>query len=231
MRAQLEGKQYVERYVHALTHEMKSPLAAIRASAELLERPLPAGDQAHFAATIRAQSERLALMIDRMLALAAVEHRQRLEAPAPVAIAELLAAVAEDSRPRLAAKAQTLDVNANDAAHASGDAFLLRQALDNLVENASDFAPVGSTIAVDARVDGGFVLIHVDDQGPGVPDYARDRVFERFYSLPRPDGGHRSSGLGLNFVAQVADLHGGSATLENRQGGGARATLRLPAGN
>jgi two-component system sensor histidine kinase CreC len=169
-------------------------------------------------------------MIDRMLALAAVEHRQRLEAPMPVAVAELLAAVAEDSRPRLAAKAQTLAVDADDALRVSGDAFLLRQALDNLVENASDFAPAGSTIEMDAAVDGGSVLVHVNDRGPGVPDYARDRVFERFYSLPRPDGGHRSSGLGLNFVAQVADLHGGSATLENRQGGGARATLRLPAG-
>jgi two-component system sensor histidine kinase CreC len=229
MRAQLEGKQYVERYVHALTHEMKSPLAAIRASAELLERPLPAGDQARFAATIHAQSERLASMIDRMLALAAVEHRQRIEAPAPVAVAELLAAVAEDNRPRLAAKAQTLAIDANDALRVAGDAFLLRQALDNLVENASDFAPAGSTIAVDAEVGDGFVAVHVSDHGPGVPDYARDRVFERFYSLPRPDGGHRSSGLGLNFVAQVADLHGGSATLENREGGGACATLRLPA--
>jgi two-component system sensor histidine kinase CreC len=63
-----------------------------------------------------------------------------------------------------------------------------------------------------------------------VPDYALGRVFERFYSLPRPDGGHRSSGLGLCFVAQVADLHGGSAALDNRPEGGACATLRLPVG-
>jgi two-component system sensor histidine kinase CreC len=169
-------------------------------------------------------------MIDRMLALAAVEHRQRLEAPVPVAVAELLAAVSEDNRPRLAAKSQTLAVDANDALRVSGDAFLLRQALDNLVENASDFAPAGSTIEIHAEADDGFVLVHVNDRGPGIPDYARDRVFERFYSLPRPDGGHRSSGLGLNLVAQVADLHGGNATLENRQDGGARATLRLPVG-
>ncbi|MCJ0825245.1 two-component system sensor histidine kinase CreC [Luteimonas sp. 50] len=229
MRAQLEGKQYVERYVHALTHEMKSPLAAIRASAELLETPLPAGDQARFAAAVRSQSERLALMIDRMLALAAVEHRQRLEAPAPVALAELVAAVAEDNRARLAARAQALAIDVDPATRVRGDAFLLRQALDNLVENASDFAPAGSTIEVDARSDDDQVLVRVGDRGPGIPDYARDRVFERFYSLPRPDGGHRSSGLGLAFVAQVADLHGGSATLDDRPGGGACATLRLPA--
>lgn len=229
MRAQLEGKQYVERYVHALTHEMKSPLAAIRASAELLEHPLPEQDQARFAGSIRTQSERLALMIDRMLALAAVEHRQRLESPRPLEVATLLEAVAEDSRPRLEARGQRLELRADGAPWVSGDPFLLRQALDNLVENGSDFAPADSTLEVGAVVEGGCVVIRICDRGPGVPDYALDRVFERFYSLPRPDGGHRSSGLGLCFVAQVADLHGGSAALANRPGGGACATLRLPA--
>jgi len=111
-----------------------------------------------------------------------------------------------------------------------GDAFLLRQAIDNLVENASDFAPADSAIEIEAGIDGGQVAIRVADRGPGIPDYARERVFERFYSLPRPDGGNRSSGLGLCFVAEVADLHGGSATLDNRDGGGAIATLRIPSG-
>ena len=58
----------------------------------------------------------------------------------------------------------------------------------------------------------------IADRGPGVPDYALPRVFERFYSLPRPEGGSRSSGLGLCFVAEVAALHGGSATLGQRDG-------------
>jgi two-component system sensor histidine kinase CreC len=67
----------------------------------------------------------------------------------------------------------------------------------------------------------------VADRGPGVPEFALERAFERFYSLPRPDGGSRSSGLGLCFVAEVAALHGGRATLANREGGGAIATLTL----
>ena len=229
MRARLEGKQYVERYVHALTHEMKSPLAAIGAAAELLERPLAPADQARFAGTIRSQSERLALMIDRMLSLAAVEHRQRIEAPQPVEIASLLALVEQDSRPRLDAKVQRLVLDVQGAPRVEGDAFLLRQALGNLVENASDFAPAGSAVELYAKVDDGRVVLRVCDRGPGVPDYARERVFERFYSLPRPDGGHRSSGLGLCFVAQVADLHGGEAALANRPDGGACASLHLPA--
>src|SRR3546814_5098009 len=89
MRVRLEGKQYVEQYVHSLTHEMKGPLAAIRSSAELLEAPLPDADRVRFADSIRIQSERLAQMIDKLLALAAVEHRQRIEQPAPVELVAL----------------------------------------------------------------------------------------------------------------------------------------------
>ncbi len=228
MRAQLEGKQYVERYVQELTHEMKSPLAAIRASAELLEQPLAAEDRARFAGAIGAQSERLAQMVERLLALAAVEHRQQLESPQIVDIADLLDSVASDSRSLLATRGLQLALRVDGTPRVRGDPFLLRQALENLVDNASSFAPSGTLIEVETDAQDGFVQIRVSDRGPGIPDYALPRVFERFYSLPRPQGGHRGSGLGLCFVAQVADLHGGSATLDNRAGGGARATLRLP---
>jgi two-component system sensor histidine kinase CreC len=229
MRAKLEGKQYVEQYVHTLTHEMKSPLAAIRASAELLERPLAEADRGEFVAGIRAQSDRLARMIDKLLALAAVEHRQRLENPVAVDVDALLAGVEDASRERLRARGQGLAIHAEPGLPAPlGDPFLLMQALVNLVENASDFAPDGSRIDIDACGAQGAVVLHVRDRGPGIPDYAAERVFERFYSLPRPGGGSRSSGLGLCFVAEVADLHGGHATLRNRDDGGAEARLVIP---
>jgi two-component system sensor histidine kinase CreC len=229
MRTRLEGKQYVEQYVHSLTHEMKSPIAAIRASAELLEQPMAAADHARFAADIRGQSERLAQMIDKLLALAAVEHRQRLDASDAIVLPVLIGQLAHDAQARLSARAQRLEVHLDpDLPEVRGDAFLLRQALLNLVENAADFAPAGGVIEVHAARVGRDVVLDVRDRGPGIPDYATGRVFERFYSLPRPDGGNRSSGLGLCFVAEVADLHGGSASLANRPDGGAIAELRLP---
>jgi len=229
MRERLEGKQYVEQYVHALTHELKSPLSAIRGSAELLESPLPDADRARFVATIRAQGDRMALMIDKLLALAAVEHRQRLEQPAPVAVAGLVdEALAQVETAAAAAGVSLVRDIADPAAVVVGDGFLLRQALANLLDNAIDFAPRGSTVEVSARHEGGVLRLAVADRGPGVPDYAAERVFERFYSLPRPDGGSRSSGLGLCFVAQVAELHGGQAALINRENGGAVASIGLP---
>ncbi|WP_147652755.1 two-component system sensor histidine kinase CreC [Vulcaniibacterium gelatinicum] len=234
MRTRLEGKQYVEQYVHTLTHEMKGPLAAIRAGAELLEEPVAndmgEADRRRFAASIRAQSERLALMIDKLLALAEVEHRRRLDHPERVPLTALLQDVAAQAQPRLVLAGLDLALAPPEAdAAVQGDPFLLRQALANLVENALDFAPRGSTIELAAHREHGQWAIEVADRGPGIPDYARPRVFERFYSLPRPEGGSRSSGLGLTFVAEVAALHGGSAELHNRDGGGARAVLRLPA--
>jgi len=230
MRTQLEGRQYVEQYVHTLTHEMKSPLAAIRGSAELLEGPLDDADRTRFASTIRAQSERLAQMIDKMLALAAVEHRQRLEHPEAVSLAEIVGDAASQCDTRLSQAGLRLRLDlAPDLPPVHGDRFLLRQAVVNLIENAVDFSPRGESIDVRLRGDGDRQRVEVGDRGAGVPDYAMGRVFERFYSLPRPGNGSRSSGLGLPFVAEVAALHGGEASLENRDGGGAVAGLVLPA--
>ncbi len=238
MRARLEGKQYVEQYVHALTHEMKSPLAAIRAGAELLETEyeaaqgaasMPAADRARFAASIRQQSERLAQMVDKLLALAAVEHRQRLEQPEPVALAALAEEVVAQCAPQLERAAIQVRLSvASEPVQVRGDRFLLRQALVNLIDNAIDFSPEGGLIELSIVRDDACARIEVADRGPGIPDYALPRVFDRFYSLPRPYGGSRSSGLGLCFVAEVAALHDGSAQLRNRDGGGAVASLILP---
>lgn len=230
MRTKLEGKQYVEQYVHALTHEMKGPLAAIRGSAELLEAPLAEADRQRFAETIGHQSQRMAEMIDKLLALAAVEHRQRLDLPAQLDLEELARDAAAQCAPRLAAAGVALAIDAQESLPpVVGDRFLLRQALVNLIDNAADFSPRASSIELRIRQANESLQIELCDRGPGVPDYALPRVFERFYSLPRPAGGSRSSGLGLCFVAEVAALHGGRAQLANRDGGGACASMSLPA--
>ncbi len=108
--------------------------------------------------------------------------------------------------------------------------FLLRQALANLLDNALDFSPAHGTvdIAVLPRAVG-MIDIRITDDGPGILAYAQGRLFERFYSLPRPDGRDKSTGLGLCLVREVAALHHGRIAVDNRPGGGAAATLSLPA--
>ncbi|WP_411850384.1 two-component system sensor histidine kinase CreC [Stenotrophomonas sp. LGBM10] len=228
MRRKLEGKAYVEQYVQSLTHEMKSPLAAIRGAAELLQEPLPDADREHFARSIQGQAQRLTETIDKLLALAEVEQHGWLQKQERIALAPLLQAAADAVAVRAQAAGVTIAVDAPAEPDLHGDRYLLRQALNNLLENAVAFAPAGSAIALHARADDGGVALQVDDHGSGVPDYALERVFERFYSLARPATGQRSSGLGLSFVQEVARLHGGRASLRNRDGGGAQAVLWLP---
>jgi two-component system sensor histidine kinase CreC len=230
MRVKLEGKQYVEQYVHALTHELKSPLAAIRGASELLEQPMADADRARFIASIAAQGDRMAQMVDKLLALAAVEHRQRIDQPQRLDVDSLLRDATDAVRHRAEARTITLAFDAEAGMVVSGDAFLLQQALVNLLDNALDFAPAGSCVELHAAPHADGIRIEVRDRGPGVPDFARERVFERFYSLPRPDGGSRSSGLGLPFVAQVAALHDGRAELVEREGGGSVARIVLGGG-
>ncbi len=228
MRVALEGKAYVERYTQALAHELKSPLSSIRGAAELLAENPPEADRARFLANLRAESGRLQLIVDRLLELAALESR-RAGGPLPeIDLGAVAREAAAAALPAAEARRIALTCDGPAALRVRGDAFLLAQAVNNLVQNALEFTPADGAIAVTLRAEHGGVEIRIADTGPGVPDYALDRIFERFYSLPRPDTGRKSSGLGLSIVREIARLHGGEVTLANRPTGGACARLTLP---
>jgi two-component system sensor histidine kinase CreC len=229
MRVSLEGKAHVERYTQALAHEFKAPLSAIRGAAELLDEEMPREARTKFVANLRAESARMQRLVDRLLELSALEARRDGSAQAEVELADVVTTVVREAESAATARKLTLRADVNGGARVRGDVFLLGQAVSNLVQNAIEFAPAGSEVAVTLQVDGGRAVIAVDDRGPGVPDYALEKIFDRFYSLPRPDTGRKSSGLGLSIVREIARLHGGEVTLANRADGGARAELGLPA--
>lgn len=229
MRVTLEGKAHVERYTQALAHEFKAPLTAIRGAAELLGEDLPKEDRARFVANLRAESDRLQMIVERLLELSALESRRAGAAKeTEVDLRAVVAEACDGAQGAARARGVKLAVAAGVAPRVRGEKFLLGQAVGNLVQNAVDFSPTGATVDVAIEVEGGEVRVSVADTGPGVPDYALEKVFERFYSLPRPDTGRKSSGLGLSIVREIARLHGGEVDLQNRRGGGARAVLTLP---
>jgi two-component system sensor histidine kinase CreC len=228
MRLALEGKRYVEGYVRTLTHEIKGPLSAIRAAGELLAEDLPASERRRFLDNIQSECARLQLMVDRMLALSAVEARQGLETPASIEVAALVREVVASATPLAEQRGIRLEAPLpGEEITLRGDTFLVRQALFNLVQNALDFTLAGGLVTVTAKAGSREVDLIVRDTGLGIPEYALPRVFERFYSARPPDA-PVGVGLGLAFVRQVAILHGGDAALANRPEGGAVATLRLP---
>jgi two-component system sensor histidine kinase CreC len=228
MQEALEGRQYAEEYVQTLTHELKSPISAIRGAAELLQEEMPPRQRERFIANIRQESERIARIVDRMLELARLENRRERPEMEPVELDAMARTVAESHEPLLAGKDVRIEIAAPDRLTVEGNPFLLHQALENLVQNAIEFSPAGGLVTVTAAVEGDRVRIAVTDEGPGIPDYALDRIFDRFYSLGRPDTGKKSTGLGLTFVREVAKSHGGTARVVNRPEGGALAELVLP---
>jgi two-component system sensor histidine kinase CreC len=228
MQEALEGRQYAEEYVQTLTHELKSPLSAIRGAAELLQEKMPPQEQARFIANIRGEAERIAHIVDRMLELARLENRREKPEMESVDLNAMVRTVAESHEPLLTAKSLRMEAAVPDGLTIAGNPFLLHQALENLVQNAIEFSPAGGTVRVTGIEDRDRVTISVADEGPGIPDYALDRIFERFYSLGRPDTGRKSTGLGLNFVREVAKSHGGTIRVGNRPEGGALAELTLP---
>lgn len=227
MRTQLEGKAYVERYVHTLTHELKSPLAAIRGAAELLQGEMPLEQRQRFVGNIDSESARMQQLIERLLNLAQVEQRQGLEERVSVPLAPLCKELLNSQHGRIEGKQLRVELRVPADLAWSGEPFLLRQALGNLLTNALDFSPVGGLLRCSAQpVEEGVELV-LFNQGEPIPDYALPRLCERFYSLPRPDSGRKSTGLGLNFVEEVVQLHGGQMRIDNVPGG-VQVTLRLP---
>lgn len=214
MRARLEGRDYIEGYVRALTHELKSPVAAIRGAGELLQEDLPAADRARFSTQVVQQSERLQRLVDRLLELSKLEQRQHAEARHPVALNDCARTAIAHTQARAAQRGVALAL-AGQGASGPWEAELITLALTNLLDNAIDFAPEGSTVRVE--LDGARVA--VQDAGPGVPDYALPRLGERFFTTARPNGERSGSGLGLAIVRRVMALHGGHMEVRNTQPG------------
>ncbi len=213
MRLKLEGHEYIEDYVRALTHELKSPLAAIRSAGELLNDELPEDARREFSGQVLAQSGRMQALVDRMLELTKLEQRHAQVERERLLWAGVLGPLEVAAGGRAQHVVEVVISPEHAGVHA--EPGLLGLALSNLLENARSFAPQGSTITLQAGPD----RIAVQDSGPGVPDYALPRLGERFFSTVRPDGHTKGSGLGLAIVRQVMLLHGGRMVVRNTHPG------------
>ncbi|MEG0922024.1 MAG: two-component system sensor histidine kinase CreC [Comamonas sp.] len=223
MRRRLEGRDYIEGYVRALTHELKSPVAAIRGAGELLQDELPAADRQMFAQQVVDQSLRLQNLIDQLMQLSQLEQRHTLQhstsstslhACAAHALAQLQTTATQ--------KGIKLQLQGQGAV-GPWDARLVELAISNLLANAIDFSPASSQVSV--LLNGPHIT--VQDNGPGVPDTLLPKLGERFFTTPRPNGKRSGTGLGLSIVLRIMHLHGGQLRFANLQPGFA-VTLVFP---
>ncbi|WP_405598283.1 MULTISPECIES: two-component system sensor histidine kinase CreC [unclassified Pseudoalteromonas] len=218
MRRQLDGKSYVENYVQTLTHELKSPLSAIKGASEILQTPLSNEKQQLFVNNIESESARMQMLIDKLLALTKLEQLPELEKRQIIVIAPLLEAIRDSFIARITTKNVLVTIQCDSSIQLIGDRFLIQQTLYNIIDNALDFLFDGGQITINVKQYKRTVNIKISNTGPCIPDYALSRITERFYSLPRASG-NKSTGLGLNFAEQVVKLHKGQLIVSNSEGG------------
>lgn len=205
MRRQLEGRPFVETFAADLSHELKNPVAAIRASAEVLEdSALEEPEQARrFVGRIRESTERIERLLSELLSLARIEARGA-EAFEPLD----LRALVERTLEAFGEEAARVEFACPGEMRVRGDAVWLSRALSNLIDNALAHSPPGSSVRVRLERHEQ-VELAVQNQGE-IPKYVRERVFRRFVTTRGDKGG---SGLGLAIVRAVAEAHGGQAEL------------------
>jgi signal transduction histidine kinase len=218
--------------VTRITHDLRVPLAGIRAQAEALQDGL-ARDPERYIAQIVAQTDRVDAMVSDLFAVSQIDAGTLPLRRERVSLADVASDAASDLRPLAEAAGVGLDVDVSDPGTVEADAGQLARAVANLLANALQHTPVGGGIRVEVGRDGDVVVLVVEDDGPGFAAGEVDRVFEAGWRGDTARSPHRiditgGAGLGLAIVRGIARAHGGEATAGNRVAGGARVALRLP---
>lgn len=217
-------------FIANISHELKTPVGAIALLAETIEDaaddPEAIGE---FAGRIRREASRLSSLVHEVIELSRAEAAAALNHPRVVAVDDLIADAVEQSATSAAARNITLALAPETQALVRGDHDVLVMAVRNLVDNAVNYSPDGSHVAVGARTAAGRVEVAVVDHGPGIDPAFQTRIFERFFRIDparsRETGG---SGLGLSIVKHVAAEHGGDVQVWSKPSHGSTFTLRLP---
>ncbi len=229
MRRELEKRDALEGLASDLWHELKNPVAAIRASAEVLDDAIGEDPEAarRFSRRILEASDRLDALTRDLLDLTRLEAKGLTVPEGALDLAAIVRAAVEAQQ--AVAKAGEVEITTElpPRAEARGDARWLQTALENLVHNAVDFSPPGTTVRVLLEAEPGAWCIRVEDQGPGVEPAIRSKLFERFVGSRHGEGG---TGLGLAIVRAVAEAHGGEAVLVESSEQGSTFALRVPKG-
>ncbi len=226
-----------ERFAADVAHELKNPLTSLRSAVETL--PLARSDAARdrLLSVIQHDVKRLDRLISDISDASRLDAELARAEAERIDMAELLAAVVSVQNDRRGGLAPIRLIAPAGGAKGRFDVLghdsRLGQVMVNLLDNARSFSPPGGEVRVGLAAEGDMVVVTVDDDGPGVPEHALERIFERFYT-DRPDQGFgQNSGLGLSISRQIVEAHRGTLTAGNRTENGliagARFTLRLPA--
>ncbi|HET7354834.1 MAG TPA: ATP-binding protein [Gaiellaceae bacterium] len=218
-------------FVRAVSHELRTPLTSISGFLEMLgdEEDALSTSGRGYLTVLRRSTGRLQRIVEDLLLVAQIEANRLELDPAPADLAELAAATVEAALPVAASKRVELRLDTNGSLPLEADAGRLRQVLDNLVSNALKFTPDGGSVTLSASNGGDRMRVEVADTGIGIPRDEVGQLFSRFY---RASSATRraipGTGLGLVIARAIVERHGGTISLESREGEGTCVTVTLP---
>jgi signal transduction histidine kinase len=222
-------------FVANVSHELRTPLTAIKGAIDLLLREVagPLNEkQTHYLARVRSNTHRLAGLINDVLDLSKIEEGKIEFQAGPVSLAGLVQEVVETLKPIASGKEIVLQASISDSSLlAWADRDMVMQVLTNLIGNAVKFASTGGCVTVTAALDGvEWVRISVIDDGPGISQDEKDKIFEKFYQVADVGGAKPTgTGLGLSISKAMVELHGGKIWVESALNRGSAFHFTLPA--
>jgi len=199
-----------EEFVSSITHEMKSPLAAIRLHAQTLETDVTDVERRESVGYILRESERLGRLIDNVLESSRLVAKKQILDLQPMDLRSFLESYFQEIRPRVAKQGVELDIDITTAATVEATEDALQRVLTNLIDNALRYSGKGGRIRCRAVDFGGWVSLQIEDEGEGIPKSELSRIFDRFYQIGRARGGSSGTGLGLFIVSQLVEQMNGS---------------------
>lgn len=219
------------RFLHHVSHELKTPLTALQEGTQLLNDDVTGtlnDDQKEIVNILRNNCARLRRLIENLLDYSNIRFERQRLTPDMVDLGDLFSLVADDQRLPMAARSLKLVKDAGGLS-IRADREKLRIVVDNLLSNAVKYSPEGGRIELQARRNGAFVEISVTDSGPGVPESIAPNMFEPFVQGPAPlNSPVKGTGLGLSIVREFVTAHGGDVKLEHNYPTGTCAVVRLP---
>ncbi|MGO8956019.1 MAG: sensor histidine kinase [Streptosporangiaceae bacterium] len=218
-------------FVANISHELKTPVGALALLAETVEEAADDPEAVlRFAGRMRQEASRLTDLVQDLIMLSRIQAAEPVPDPSPVVLDDVVAEALDRCRMRATARGISLEVTGERGITILGDEDLLVTALRNLLENAVAYSPDKTRVLITTRTTSSWMAeIGVTDQGIGIPERDRERIFERFYRVdPARSRATGGTGLGLAIVKHVTAAHGGSVTVWSQEGGGSTFTLKLP---
>jgi two-component system sensor histidine kinase CreC len=228
LRTALDGSHRIDRYARTISHELKSPITAIRGSVEVLREASDIETRDRFLTNIERETSRMYNLIESLVTINSLPLAPDLCGGERLKLSDVVEECINELKPLADSRGISIHSSVSPQSDLVGNRFWLSEVLRNVIRNGVEFAPsTEGVVSIGLTNEKGFLVCRIADNGPGIPDWALPKIFDQFFSLPRPNQNRRSSGLGLSIAREVIERMHGTISVRNQEEGGAEVVIRL----